>query len=362
MRKGKRVHLLMLLGLIFCLLLFTVGCPPAPEEAEEVEEEPIKVGLAMSTIRTDYSWGQGTYRGIQHVREKFPDIQFDVMDALPMAEQVPTFRKWAGEGYDLILGWGYEYLDAAVEVANEFPDVWFVITCAPEPGSEGFPPNLASAFFAEEDPGYLAGVMAALMTETNQVAYMSGTELPCGAVTINSFRQGAYDTNPEVEVHWAFVGTWADLAKERETAGALFDMGCDIIFSQWIGVAAADVAEERGLRLIGSHHLREFKPGVVLADHDANMKKAIEYILERFLDGTLEARPYIMDMEKGVTDLILTDLVPEEVKAKVEEARQKIIAGQIELVRFNRILPEQWPHEPVANYADFLEPVYEIVN
>jgi len=359
MKKGLRVHVYLLLSLFLCLIIVAAGCAPAPQA---VEEEAIKIALAMSTIRTDYSWGEGTYRGVQHVRDKFPDIQFDVIDALPMADQVPTLRKWAGEGYDLILLWGYEFLDAAREVAPDFPDVWFVISCAPEPGSEGFPPNLASAFFSEEEAGYLAGVLAALTTETNQVAYMSGTELPCGAVTINSFRQGVYDTDPEVEVHWAFVGTWADLAKERETAEALFDLGCDVVFSQWIGVAAADAAEERGLKLIGSHHLREYKPGVVLADHNADMKKAIEYIVERFLDGTLEARPFIMSMEKGITDLILSDLVPAEVKAAVDEARQKIIAGQIELDRFNKILPDQWPHEPVPNHADFLEPVYELVN
>lgn len=349
-------------------IAFFVGCdaPDEPAADPDVDEpavdEPMKIGVATSLLRNDYSWGEGTYRGVLALREKYPDAVIDFADAVPAGDQVAMARDWANEGYDLIALWGYEFFDTAVQVAPDFPEVWFAVSCAPEPGSEGMPENLTSAYFTEEEAGYLAGILAAHYTETNKIAYMSGTELPCGAKTLNAFRLGAYEVNPDVEVVWSFVGSWADLAREKETAESLIDLGADIIFSQWVGLAAADACSERGVKMIGSHHLMEYKPDIVLADHNMDMMISLEYVMDRIAEGTLEPRPYMMSLDKGITDLKLNyDLLSDEAIAEIEAARQRIIDGEVVMDKIISILPSEWPHEDVPNYEDFLEPEYELV-
>jgi len=368
-KKTFKYSLLFILVLVFLSALL-MGCSDAPDAGPDPDtadpvadsDEPMKIGVATSLLRNDFSWGEGTYRGVQVLRDKYPDAIIEFADAVPMVDQVSLARDWANQGFDLVALWGYEFFDTAVEVAPDFPNTWFAVSCAPEPGSAGMPENLASAYFTEEEAGYLAGVLAASMTETNKVAYMSGTELPCGAKTLNMFRLGAYDVNPDVEVVWAFVGTWADLAKERETAESLIDLGCDIIFSQWVGLAAADACAERGIKMIGSHHLSEYKPEIVLADHNMDMRISLEYLVDMIAAGTMEARPYMMTMEKGITDLIINeDLVPADAIAAIESAKQDILSGKIKMDKIVSILPAIWPHVEVANYTDFLEPEYKLL-
>jgi basic membrane protein A len=288
------------------------------------------------------------------------------LDTVPMVEQEKIFKDFSETGFDLMIGWGYEFLDSANKVASGYPNLPFLVTCAPHPGSAGYAPNLASMYYTEEEAGYLAGVLAASMSKTKKIAFLSGTDIPCSSKTLNAYRLGAYKTDPKVKVLWSWLGSWADVAKERELTNALIDEGCDIVFPLWVGLATAEVCDERGIHVIGSQFLDEFKPDRVIAVHVEDMSLSLKIVYEALLKGEFEAKPYQMTMARGVTDLrinerLVPSVVSQELVAKVKKTKQAISEGSIVVPRLVRELPKEWPHKTIADYDDYVEPEFKLV-
>jgi basic membrane protein A len=359
-RKGIAVVVTML---CVAVGMFFVGQSAAGEI--KPLKSPVKVGAITSTSKFDYAWGTSNFRAMKMLEEEF-GAEVTFLDTVPMVEQAKIFKDFSETGFDLMLGWGYEFLDSANKVASEYPDLPFLVTCAPHPGSAGYAPNLASMYFTEEEAGYLAGVLAASLSKTKKVGFVSGTDIPCASKTLNAFRLGAYHTDPKVKVLWAWMGSWADVAKERELTNALIDEGADIMFPLWIGLAAAEVSDERGVYVIGSQYLDEYKPDRVIAVHFEDMSLALKMVYETLLKGQYEAKPYQMTMARGVTDLRMNDrLIPNvvsyELRDKIKTTKQAIIDGSIEVPRLVRELPKEWPHKTVSNYEEYLEPKFVLV-
>jgi len=288
------------------------------------------------------------------------------LDVVSMVDHVKIFTDFAEADYDFIIGWGYEFLDAANKVASEYPDIPFLVTCAPHPGSAGYAPNLASMYYTEEEGGYLAGVLAASLTESKKIGFVSGTDIPCVAKTLNGYRLGAYHVDPEIEVNWAYLGSWADVAKERELTTALIDLGSDVIFALWIGLASADVCEEKGLPMIGSQFLGEYKPDTVVADHFEDMSQSLRVVFEAFLAGEFEPKSYQMTMAGGISDLtfnklLIPDIVSNALYDEIAGEKQLIVRGDIGIPRLVRVLPKEWPYEAIPDYDDYLEPHFELI-
>jgi len=373
----KREKLLTLLGsILFILALvalpFMSACAPAAPTPPA--EGALKVGALSSCWKLDYSWGTENYRATTMLRDVYGcDVTF--IDTVPFADQEKIMTDYAEAGCDLIIGWGYEFLDAINKVARKYPDIHFVQTCAPDEGSAGMPTNLASMYFREEEGGYLCGILAASVTKTKRVAYLSGTDLPCVTAIGNGFRMGVYDTDPTVKVDITYVGSWVDVAKEKELTNAEIDAGCDIIFSYAIGVGIADVVAERTtpehpIWFIGSQHHEEYKPEVVIATHYLNQMKAITTIYEDIIAGRFVAKPYKCMIENGIITINLMDMhipsvIPYDVVDKIEAAEQAIMRGDKVVSRLVnlgiRVMPETWPHEPVPSIEEWIQPSFDYV-
>ena len=382
-KTGKFVPLVLLLLMALVLTIIS-GCgavkEPPPDtqksETEPKEEAPnaqnspaekpktVKIGLQMSTSKTDYAWGTALYRAAQAIDKKYDNVEVRVIDTVPMADQVRNFRDFADGGYDIMIGWGYEFLDSANETAKNYSDKKFIISCSPHPGSEGYAPNLSSSYFTEEEGAYLAGVLAALTTKSKKIGFISGAPVPCVSKSWNAFRLGIFDTDPEIKASIGYVGSWADVAKEREVANSLIDAGNDLIYVLWVGSATADVAEERGIKLIGSHYLREYKPKTVIADFVENVDFALDKLVQEYLNGNLQPKSYQMTMKEGITDLVFNEqlipsVVPQDVVDKIQKIKQQIINGEVKVPRLVRDLPATWPQKAVPNYEEYLEKEYK---
>jgi len=330
---------------------------------EPLPKRGVKVGAITSCSKFDYSWGTSNYRAMKKLKEKY-GVEYTFLDIVSFADQEKYFTEFVNEGYNLLIGWGMEFMDAAVKVSRRAPKTPILLTCSPLPGSPGYPPYLASLYYTEEQAGYLAGVLAARLTKTKKIGYITGTDVTCALKTLNAYRLGAYNTDPEIKAHWAILGSWADVAKEAELTTALIDTGCDVIFTLWVGLGASEVCERRGVPLIGSQFLDEYKPDTVVATHFEDMEISLEYAYKKLLEGKFKGLPYQMTAQKKVTDLIINKkLVPKVVPYKVvdelERIKKDIITEKIKVPRMIKVLPKSWPQEPVSNFEDYLEPKYE---
>lgn len=135
---------------------------------------------------------------------------------------------------------------ATPEVAAAFPDRRFAIVQGARSG-----PNLASYVVRQEDSAFLAGCLAAMLTETGMLAHLSGHRVRPGLMGRAAFVAGVKHQDPAVRVLTGFCGTQDDNAVTRDWAAAQIAEGADILFTMLNGArqGAVDACRAAGPRV-----------------------------------------------------------------------------------------------------------------
>src|SRR5690554_4005147 len=177
-------RILALLIAVTLVLGLVVGCGQTVEneqpnvengeaEVEQEESEKLKVALALAGPVNDMGWNASAFEGLKEAQEMF-DIEATYQENVQQSDMEEVFRNYALSGYNLIIGHGFQFGDALKKVSEEFPETKFVVT-----SSDIFQePNFASVNLDNEQKGFLAGAVAALLTESNIVGYIGGQEIP----------------------------------------------------------------------------------------------------------------------------------------------------------------------------------------
>ncbi len=101
------------------------------------------------------------------------------------------------EGYDAVVTVGFLIADATAAAAAANPDVYFIGV------DEGFAdplPNLVGVQFREDQAGFLAGSMAALMSKSGTIAGIYGIDVPAVVKYRHGYEQGAKYINPDINI------------------------------------------------------------------------------------------------------------------------------------------------------------------
>jgi basic membrane protein A len=241
----------------------------------------------------------------------------------PDAERV--IRDFAQKDYDLIFATSFGFMDPMVTVASEFPDKYFE-HCSGYKTAE----NMATYFGRMYQPRFLSGLVAGKATQTNKIGYVAAFPIPEVLRGINAFTLGVREANPEATVNVVWTNTWFDPVLEKEAADALLDQGCDVIAQHQDTTEPQKAAQERGMVSIGyDSDMRQFVGDTVLTSPIWNWGP---YYVERtkaVMDGTWETHQYWGGMTEGIVDLApLSDKVPDDVEALVEEWKQEILSGE----------------------------------
>ena len=271
----------------------------------------------------DQSWNQAGYEGLTQAEDEGVEISYT--ENASQDQQVELFRNYAQQGVDVVIGHGGEYMDSALQVAEEFPDTQFVVTNGDKSAA-----NVTSLALSYGDMGYLAGVLAASMTESGHIGIVVGETIPIAEDAIRAFKAGAARVNPDVEVSESVTGDWADVAKSREAALAQIADGVDVL---WHLLDAADAgvmsaAEDEGIYVIGLYADQSaLAPtahiGASLSDASAVVFGAASGETE--LDGQVHNE----GVAQGVVSFgAYADVVPEEARQAVTEAEEDLRTGE----------------------------------
>jgi len=201
-----------------------------PEKVVEkiVKEKPqvsesFKPAIVTSVLKDDRQWGGRVVRLIEYFKETF-DLEVPYTDGVPPTDWERVAFEYAEQGYNPVCELGGEFVESIHRVAPYFPKTQFVFTCVNKTA-----PNVSTIFYLEEETGYLAGVIAGLMTKTNKVGAIGGYGIPCVNSFLNAFKVGAEEVNPNVQVFLGISGSFTDLAKAKDLARAMIDLGVDFI-------------------------------------------------------------------------------------------------------------------------------------
>lgn len=255
----------LLKGLLVGTLVFSLtGCFGEEDtDTTEKTEEATKIGMVTdSGTIDDKSFNQGTWEGIErYAEDSGSDIKYLKPDGESATDYLASIQNLVDGGYELIVTPGYKFETAIYEAQDLYPEVNFVlIDGAPNDGdwSTGMPnyqtnENVISIFFAEQQAGFLAGVAAALETETGKVGFIGGMEIPAvqrfgwGYVAGVAYANDMYGTDVMVS-EYVYQGSFDEVEAGQALAAGMYDSGIDIIFhaAGGVGVGVFNEAKTRG--------------------------------------------------------------------------------------------------------------------
>jgi basic membrane protein A len=260
--------------------LTIVGCA----KGKSAGDGGLKVALLTSGPVTDQGWNGGGYQGLLRIRDSL-GAQISNIETKTPGDIEENLRQYGSQGYDLVVGNGFEFQDPAIRVSPSFPKTAYLIPSGSKTGK-----NVASIDFAFGDGAYLAGIVAGANTKTGIIGVIGGTELPPVVSAFKAFEAGAKSVNPKVQMLSSYIGNWDDVSAAKEQALAQIARGADIIFQNadnaGFGVFQA-AREKKTVRVFGSNSdQNSVAPEVTLGSVIIDLPHALLMIARTVKDKT----------------------------------------------------------------------------
>jgi len=275
----------------------------------------------------------GAERWAQETGGSYKDIEMQ-----SEAQREQALRRFAEAGFNPVVTVGFSFSSTLEAIAGDYPDTKFV-TIDGYVDPEKFP-NVKSILFSEHEGSYLVGMMAAMASESGTVGFIGGMDIPLIRKFACGYAEGVKAVNPDATIVANMTGTtpaaWNDPVKGSELANAQIGQGADVIYAAagGTGIGVLQTAADEGILSIGvDSNQNHLHPGKVLTSMTKRVDNAV---FDSMTAGTeLEAGVEVLGLaEDGVgyaLDEHNAELVTEEMKTAVEDAKAKIAAGEIEV-------------------------------
>lgn len=320
----------LLVVLMLLTLALACGAPEATEVPTQVAAEPLRVAAVFPGAINDQGFNQTGYDGLMQIKEQF-GAEVAYGEKVAVADFVNTYRDFADQGYDVIIGHGFEFGDIALQVAPDYPDIKFIVDSNPVVSG----PNIAGITGQTWQATYLLGVLAGSMTKTGHIGGIAGFDFPILVAQMEAYKAGAQSVRPDVEVTVVYIGSFDDVTKAKEAALAQASAGVDVLFhiADAAGLGIIQAIEEQNIWGIGwGIDQNSLAPKNIISSLISSGAELLVQDVAKVVDGTWTGEVRLYGLSTGVVGIAdYHGLVPADVAAKVEEARQKIVSGELEV-------------------------------
>ena len=274
----------------------------------------------------DASFNQSAWEGALKAKKEHGNVDVSFIESKSENEYLSNVETAIDQEADLIIGVGFKLASVIDEAAKAYPNQKFAaIDCS----YEEIQPNVQPILFNEQQSGYITGLIAGKMTETNVLSFLGGMDVPsCSSFKVG-FEKGVKEVNPDATVLCQYANSFSDAAKGKAIAEQMILNNSDIIFSAAGGcnIGAIEAAKENNVKIIGvdmpSNHIA---PDTIITSAlkrvDVGVQSAIEDVIsEQFQGGKVK----IFDLSNNGVGYERTDLLPdyimEYVDAKLNEIK-----------------------------------------
>jgi basic membrane protein A len=216
------------------------------------------------------------------------------------------------------------------EIATQWPDKAFAIVQGNKTG-----PNLSSYDVRQEESAFLAGALAARMTQTGTIGHLSGHRVTPGLKGRAAFAAGAAFADPKVKLLTAFCGT-QDAAKTVERwALAEIEAGADIIFTMLNGARAGaiEACRKTGALQIGNAlDWVQSDPNIFVASAMARIDLGVNRAILDMVKGVRQADVIEFGLAEGdFVALSMSEDVPAAITSDIHKIEQDIRLANIHI-------------------------------
>jgi len=311
----------------------------------------IRVGIVFDIGgKNDRSFNAAAWEGVKRAQQDLDICLYDVEPGNPTSIE-PAMRAFAEKNFDLIIGVGFAQGPIMQKVATDYPKIKFAIVDGVIVDNDGKPfANVADLVFREHEGSYLVGMIAASKSKTGTLGFLGGMDIPLIHKFETGYAEGARSVNPNIKIIDNYVGVtdgaWNNPGKGKELSLAQIEKGADVIFTAAgnSGLGAFDAVEQYGKNAQGEankfvigvdSNQNGVKPGFVLTSMVKRVDNAVYDVVKEVLDGKFEGGFHAFGLDKDGVAYAVDDnnksLIPADVIAKAEEAKKKIVAGEIKV-------------------------------
>ena len=295
----------------------------------------------------DKSFNQTSHDGLEQAKQEF-GIETAEIESQSDSEYADNIQALVNQDCDIITTVGFLLGEATEAAAKKNPEVDFSIV---DFAYEKAPDNVKGLTFNTAEPSFLAGYLAAGMSENGVVGTFGGLPIPTVTIFMTGFAQGVdqYNKDNDADVKvigWdlatekgSFTEDFEDKTKGQTIAENMIQQGADVIFpvAGPAGLGGLQAAQDNDVYGIwvdtdGCESAAEYCD-VLLSSVVKGMDVAVKDSIEASLNDEFSNEVYVGTLENEGVGLApyheLEAEIPQELKDKIEELKQQIIDGEI---------------------------------
>lgn len=283
-------------------------------------------------------FSEQTWLGFTNAQKDFGcDIKF--VEALEASEYETQLRTMAESGANVIFSMFDAVNLVAAEIAPEYPDVRFVlIDCNTEFDIE----NVTCIVVDSWEPSFVAGVVAALTTETGTVGWVGSIDIPVIARFYEGYAAGVDYANQtyglDVKTEMTYIGSSEDTVKASECTKMLVDKGCDIVYqaANEAGLGVIQTCSELGIKCIGVDKWQGDVDPCVFWSALVCIEQGVYNTYEMYVNDSLESGSIIFGIANGfpIYADVDYDALPDNIKEAVDTVMEGVSSGTLDVFAY----------------------------
>lgn len=294
-----------------------------------------KIALVTNQPIDSEEWLKNLVVGLAEWESENSQYDVKIVEAVSVDEYYPKISAVAEAGYDLIITMYSDQAEATIRCAEEYPEIMFGTLDSQIDDIQNYQ-NIQDFRLNRTQTSFLQGCVAALMTETGNVGFIGGKEVASINQLLAGWQQGIQYINPDINDYVAFANSFTDPTTGKEYALSLIAEGVDVIYAAagGTGTGVAQAAEENGIMFAACDvHYPDVAPNTELGSTLFFFENMVISFIEDAVSGNYSpgtSIEYGVAEDAGQYEFATSNtLVPDDVKARIEEIMELIASGEI---------------------------------
>jgi basic membrane protein A len=210
----------------------------------------------------------------------------------------PALKDYADQGYDLIIGHGFQFQDPIMAIASQYPNVHFAIG----PGAYETAANVSDYDADNAQVGYVMGTVAGLVTQSKIIGSIGGIDVPNVDTIHRSYLLAAQTVAPDVKVINVYNGDFTNADNAREAALTMISQGVDLIYTSGGGTMTPGIlqaAKDKNVLFMTDSDMSPNAPTVFLANVNEDFGIAFEQMVADIQANTYGNKHYALTFQNG---------------------------------------------------------------
>ena len=319
----KQMKRIAAVSMAVCLTASMAGCAPGSDEEEGKPGAP-HIGI----IFTQAGLGGNSFNDL-------------ALEGVQQAAEIIQDEMASSEEYDLIICVGDEQVDALENVASVYTDQKFALLDATSDL-----PNVASYSCKAQEGSFMVGALAVLakqekidgkLSDGDTIGFVGGVDNPLINEFAAGYKAGAEYVDPDINVLIDYAGSFNDPTTAKNIANTFNEKGADVIFhaAGASGMGVFQAAEEKGFVAIGVNlNQNNIAPDYIMASMLKKLDTCAYEAIESVVDDTYTGENQLLGLSDGGVDYTVEESnikVPDDIISRLDEIREGIISGEIEV-------------------------------